>query len=260
MFDQIAEQYDQSGVPWFQPIARGLMELLEPKPGERFLELGPGRGALTLALAEAVGAEGDVDALDLAPGMLRLLQADLDRRGVANVRLASGDAADPRPPGREYDGVAASLVLFFLADPVAALAAWRALLGPGGRVGIATFEPWAGGFAELLDLAEEYAGPAPSSRGATPFDTDAGVEDLFGQAGFDEVRTVPRTYPIPFEDVDQWRTWSLGTAVRRVWTDTDPGRHPEILERAGAILEGARAPDGRFVLEIGIRYTLGATH
>jgi len=30
MFEAIAEQYDQSGVPWFQPIARVLVDLLEP--------------------------------------------------------------------------------------------------------------------------------------------------------------------------------------------------------------------------------------
>ncbi|HEY3530080.1 MAG TPA: methyltransferase domain-containing protein [Nocardioides sp.] len=254
MFDTIADQYDQSGVAWFKPIAGGLVELLDPRPGERFLELGPGRGALTVPLAEAVGPDGGLDALDMAPSMVRLLREDLDRRGVTNVSVGVGDASDPRPPGSAYDGVAASLVLFFLPDPVAGLVAWHRLVRPGGRAGIATFQPWVGRFAELLGMVEEYAGPA--ERGGSPFDTDAGVEDLFRQAGFADVRTVLRTFPISFRDLDQWHTWSQATALRRVWTDTDPAQHPEILERARAILDGARDADGRIVLDIGIRYTL----
>ena len=256
MFDQIADQYDQSGVPWFGPIARGLVELLEPRPGERFLELGPGRGALTVPLARAVGADGRVDALDMAPSMVRLLREDLEGRGVTNVSVAVGDASDPRPPDTAYDGVASSLVLFFLPDPVAGLVAWHRLLRPGGRAGIATFQPWAGRFAELLGLVAEYAGPP--ERGGTAFDTDEGVEQLFRAAGYSDVRTVPRTFPIPFLDLDQWHTWSQATALRRVWTDTDPAQHAEILERAGDILDAARDSDGRIVLDIGIRYTLAS--
>lgn len=256
MFDSIAEQYDQSGVPWFGPIARGLLDRLEPRPGERFLELGSGRGALTLPLAEAVGVDGRVDALDLAPSMVRLLQEDLRRRGVTHVSVADGDAADPKPPGSAYDGVAASLVLFFLPDPVAALTAWHRLVRPGGRAGIATFQPWTDRMGELLAMVTEYAGPAPSSRGGSPFDSDAGVEELFVRAGFVDLRTSSMTHVVPFADIEQWRTWSMATALRRIWTDTDPAVHPEILERVEAILAGERDSAGRMTLDVDIRYTL----
>jgi ubiquinone/menaquinone biosynthesis C-methylase UbiE len=254
VFDRIAGEYDQSGVAWFKPIAAGLVELLDPRPGEHFLELGSGRGAATFPLAHAVGPDGRVDALDLAPSMVRLLRADLDRAGLTQVRVATGDASDPHPPGTSYDGIASSLVLFFVPDPVTALSEWRRHLRPGGRAGIATFEPWTGRFAELWDVMEEYVGRTESDD--SPFDTDEGVEALFRAAGFSDVRTVPRTLAISFRDLDQWRAWSLATPLRQVWTGTDPGQHAEILERAGAILEGARNATGRIDLDTGIRYTL----
>lgn len=256
LFDSIAEHYDQSGVPWFRPIARHLVDLVDPRPGERFLELGSGRGAMTRPLAEAVGPDGQVDAFDIAPSMVRLLQEELARAGVSNVRLAVGDAGDPRPPATSYDAVVGSLMLFFLPDPGAALTRWRMMLRPGGRVGISSFPVPSGRFRELMGLVVEYAGQGPSSRGGSPFDSDQGVEGLFTDAGFTDARTTTITQIVPIENGDQWRAWTMGTALRRVWTDTDPALHPEIIARSEEILARDRDERGRMTIDIPIRYTL----
>ena len=139
MFDGIAPSYDQSGVPFFGPIAEGLVQRLQPASGERVLDLGSGRGAATIPLAEAVGPDGSVTAVDASGRMVELLSATLAERGIANVTVQQGDAAAP-PPG-PYDVVSASLLLFFLPDPVAGLAAWGRELAAGGRVGVSTFAP-----------------------------------------------------------------------------------------------------------------------
>lgn len=256
LFDSIAEHYDQSGVPWFGPIARTLLELVDPRPGERFLELGSGRGALTVPLAEAVGPHGQVDAIDIAPTMVRLLQDELDGSGVTNVRLSVGDAGDPQPPGTSYDAIVGSLMLFFLPDPVAALTRWRAFARAGARVGISSFPVPSGRFAELTALVVEYAGEGPSSRGESPFDTDEGVEGLFARAGYTEARSTTVTQVVPLTDGDQWRAWTMATALRRLWTDTDPGRHPEIIRRSEEILGRERDDQGRMTIDVPIRYTL----
>jgi ubiquinone/menaquinone biosynthesis C-methylase UbiE len=51
LFDAVAPTYDQVGVDFFGPIARHLVGPLDPHPGEQVIELGCGRGALTLPLA-----------------------------------------------------------------------------------------------------------------------------------------------------------------------------------------------------------------
>jgi hypothetical protein len=65
------------------------------------------------------------------------------------------------------------------------------------------------------------------------------------------------TYPIVFDDVEQWRRWSLGTTMGGLWNQTPEVRHPEILRRAAEILEVGRDDDGRLVLEVDARYTFG---
>jgi ubiquinone/menaquinone biosynthesis C-methylase UbiE len=257
LFDRLAPSYDQTGVPYYAVIARGLVDRLEVRPGERVLDIGAGRGAATFPIADAVGDGGRVDAIDIAPGMVEHLARDTAH--LRQVRVELGDATDPQPPGAPYDVVAASLVVFFLPDPVAALARWRALTRPGGRLGVATFQPWFGTWKALDDIYQEFAGEQHASASQqSAFAGDAGVERILTEAGYDEVRTDLVTHPIHFDDVDEWVRWSkAGTVMGGIWNRTAEADHAEILRRATTILEGSRGPDGRTVLEVGARYTFG---
>ena len=253
LFDRLSGVYDQSGVPFFGVIALGLVDRLRVQPGERALDIGAGRGAVTFPLAEAVGPTGRVDALDLAPGMVRLLAEDTAH--LPHVHVSSGDAADPRPPAAPYDLVASSLVLFFLSDPVGALQRWRALLRPGGRLGITTFQSWWGTWQALTDLYDEFAeDPVPHDDS---FDTEARVESMLTTAGYSDVRSELATHVVPFADVEEWRRWSWATPMGGLWRRTPESAHPEILRRATEILDASRDENGRIVLEVGARYTFG---
>ncbi|HEX8498607.1 MAG TPA: methyltransferase domain-containing protein, partial [Actinomycetales bacterium] len=206
VFDRVADTYDGVGVPWFAPIAHALVDELAPAAGERVAELGSGRGAATLLLAEAVGPSGQVDALDLAPRMVELLAAEpvwlvrhllalgpwpwraayLDalpaaqRERILQARPAAlADAAEPGLAAGSYDVVAASLVLFFLPDPAAAARAWAQLLVPGGRLGVTTFGPLDPLWQRVDALFTPYLPPrlldARTSGRRGPFADDAGV-------------------------------------------------------------------------------------
>jgi SAM-dependent methyltransferase len=255
LFDGLSGSYDQSGVPFFGVIARGLVDGLDIGTGERVLDIGAGRGAATFPIAAAVGEGGRVDTLDLAPGMVHRLTRDA--RHLPQVRVGFGDATDPRPPAPPYDAIVSSLVLFFLPDPVEGLVRWRALLRPGGRLGVSTFQPWYGTWQHLLDLHLEYTEEflLPDPR----FATDERVEAMLRAAGFAEVRSELATYDIRFDDAEQWHAWSWATPMGGIWRRTPESVHPEILRRATAILESSRDADGRIVLEVGVRYTLGVS-
>lgn len=259
MFDTLAESYDQSGVPFFGPIAEGLVDLLAPEPGERALDIGCGRGAATFRIAERVGHSGHVDAIDLAPTMVRLTAEEAAERRLDHVTVMRGDASDPGLEPGSYDLICSSLVLFFLREPQRAVRRWLRLLVPDGRVGVATFEPVSGTWRAIEAVFDEYAGePGRSGTGGSDvFDSDRGVEELLRGAGVRAVRTQTSTYAVPFEDATQWKHWSQGSPMRGLWLRTPPEAHQDILRRIAEVLDETRTDGGPARIDVGVRYTLG---
>ena len=69
-----------------------LREILEPQPGERVLEIGPGTGYYTLDLAEWVGDDGAIEIFDIQQEMLDHTIRRARERGLGNVNPTRGDA------------------------------------------------------------------------------------------------------------------------------------------------------------------------
>lgn len=115
--------------------------------------MGCGRGAVLLPLAAAVGPTGRAVGRDLAPQMVSAATGEAERAGLA-VEVVLGDAQEPDLPGRSFDALTSSLVLFFLPDPAAALRAWRMLLVDGGRIAVSTF----GGYSAAWEPVDAVFG------------------------------------------------------------------------------------------------------
>jgi len=72
-----------------------VVELLDPQPGERVLDTCAAPGTKTTAIAERVGAEGRVLALDRHARRLQLVGRSARRLGLDNVRTLECDAREP---------------------------------------------------------------------------------------------------------------------------------------------------------------------
>lgn len=259
-FEAVADDYDQSGVPFFVPTAEGLVEALGPRPGERVLDIGCGRGAATSLLARAVLPTGAVDAIDLSPAMVEHTRALLAAQGY-DVRAEVMDAGDPDLPPSTYDLIASSLVLFFLPDPAAALARWVSLLAPGGRIGLTTFGQEHAAWSAVNALFRPWLPPAmldPKAAGSqSPFASDDGMEALLRTAGASDVRTVTRRVDVPWGDVEGWKAFSMSTGQRAMWAMVPAEERDGLEARAAQILDEARDESGRIVIWQDMRYTLG---
>lgn len=261
LFNRVADTYDAVGVPWFTPIAERLVAECSPRPGERALDLGTGRGAALWPLAAAVGPNGHVTALDLAEQMVAATRRDSTARGLGTVTFLVADASHPNLPPASYDLAVASLVLFFLPEPGAALRVWWDLLVPGGRLAVSTFGPRDPAWEDLDDVFTRYLPPqlldARTSGIRGPFATDAGVEALFRIAGFDDIRTTSFDLPVHFNDVDHWYRWSMSHGQLSHWLAVPEPNRAEVLAQAAERLKAARDPRGGFTLEQQVRFTQG---
>jgi SAM-dependent methyltransferase len=108
------------------------LDLLEPRPGERILDVGVGPGLLAYDLARLVGSEGRVLGIDVSEDMLALARARLADLPQAELRLA--DAGALGAPDAAFDAAVSTQVHEYVADMPAALAELARVLRPGGRL------------------------------------------------------------------------------------------------------------------------------
>lgn len=260
LFDSLAETYDDVGVDFFQPIAAGLLAAMPPVAGERWLDIGCGRGAVTLPAAAGVGPSGSVVGIDVSRTMLDIARAQADALELHNVVLDVGNAMSPALPAESFDAITSSLVLFFLPDPAQALRAWRGLLVPGGRLGVTTFGEIDARWEALDELFLPYLPPAlldartSGTEGA--FASDAAMEALVREAGFTDVRTVNQSLAVRFEDAQTWRRFTWSTGQRQFWLAIPEDVRDDVLAQAYERLAVHADDDGSITFMQGVRHTL----
>lgn len=148
---------------WTLLVPRGnqspehLQRILEPRRGERILEIGPGIGIHALSVASSLAPGGSLDVFDIQQAMLDdLLQRATDA-GITNIAARLGDAQ--RLPYRDatFDGAYLVGVLGEVPDEQAALREVRRVLKPSGRlvIGEVFFDPDLVPFGSLKGRAEQ---------------------------------------------------------------------------------------------------------
>lgn len=111
-----------------------LLAALEPRPGERVLEVGPGTGYYTLAVAQRLGSTGRLDILDVQEAMLEHTLGRLRGAGADNAVAARADARSLPYPDATFAAAFSCVALGEVPEPGAALAELRRVIEPGGRL------------------------------------------------------------------------------------------------------------------------------
>jgi ubiquinone/menaquinone biosynthesis C-methylase UbiE len=120
---------------------RDLLRLLAPAPGEQVLEVGPGTGYYTLAVAHCLEPGGRIDTLDLQPKMLDETMRRAAERGISNVVPTEGNAHELPYLDATFDAAFLVATLGEIPDKGLALRELRRVLKPGGRLVVGEGQP-----------------------------------------------------------------------------------------------------------------------
>jgi ubiquinone/menaquinone biosynthesis C-methylase UbiE len=167
-----------------------------PPPGGRVIDLGCGFGDTTLAIAAAVGPQGEAVGVDCAPNFIASAQRDAQERRVRNASFFAADVQsdDLRGP---YDAAFSRFGTMFFALPGIALRNIRRALRPGATLTMVVWRrreenPWLHD-AELRvrelvpvisheDSGQVHCGPGPFSMAGPDM-----VSGMLRSAGYDRI-------------------------------------------------------------------------
>jgi ubiquinone/menaquinone biosynthesis C-methylase UbiE len=231
---------------------------LEVNPGEWVMDAGAGFGDTAIMLAERVGPNGHVDALDCCDAFLEFGRKDAAARGVRNVRFVDADVQF-HPFKGEYDLVFSRFGTMFFENPVAAMKNMRRALKPDGRFTMIVWRdmadnPWLGA-AKAIALKHlpqpgadaRTCGPGPFSMAdkelVTAQMTAAGYADIV----FERV-DAPVRMGESIEDAIGFQL-ALGPAgeVYREAGDKAAARHDALVADLTALLAPNATEDGVYM-------------
>ena len=156
--------------------AERVIKALEIRAGSVVGEIGAGDGALTLAVAKAVGATGRVFSNEFNKDRLADIGRAADAAGLGNVATIEGRETTTNLPDQCCDAIFMRNVYHHFGDPGAMNASLFKSLKPGGSLAVQDFGPPPGA---------ESATPAGRSQDGHHGVTPATVERELKAAGFD---------------------------------------------------------------------------
>lgn len=166
-----------------------LVEKLEPKPGERWLDVGGGTGAVAIRAART-GA--DVTCQDLSPDLIDTARRRATDEGV-DVHFDVGDAENLPYEDASFDVVSSSVGAIFALDHAAVARELARVCRPDGRLGLTAWRP-EGSIGGMFRMMLPFQPPLPPEAGnSLDWGREDYVEERLGE-GF-ELRFVEGDCP-----------------------------------------------------------------
>lgn len=203
---------------WLQRPTDAMCRMAGVRPGARVLDVAAGSGDQTLAVAQAVGAQGHVLATDLSPAIVALARDNAARAGFAQVETRVADGEDLGVPEASFDAAVCRLGLMFFPDPLQGLREMHRALRPGGGVCTMVFSrpeknPC---LTILMSTALKHAGlPARDpflAGGLLSLGQPGRIDALFRSAGFHDVATTALDAAFRLPSVDHYLAFVRSSA------------------------------------------------
>ena len=211
-FRASADAYDRLVGRYGAPLAAALIEFAGVEPGMRALDVGCGPGALTVALAERLGAASVAAAEPSEPF------AQACRARVPGVEVAVAGAESLPFPDDAFDAALSQLVVNFMRDAEAGVREMARVTRPGGVVASCVWD-YAGEMTLLRafwDAAREIAPEraAVADEGVVMrWCAEGELAGLWRDAGLREVRSEALVVPASYADFeDLWAPFPTGVA------------------------------------------------
>jgi SAM-dependent methyltransferase len=233
------------------PLHDHLVEELSPGPGQRWLDVATGTGAVAIRAARA---SADVTALDLAPRLIETARRVAADEGHA-IRFDVGDCEDLPYEDATFDVVSSAVGVIFSPDHHAVARELARVCRMGGRLGLVTWRPNPEYEAVTSPFREP---PEPAAGDSDNWGREEYVREMLA-ADF-ELQFVEGDCPLMGESAEAvWELWSTSAGPLKALVESlEPGRREELHLAYVGYLERYRANGGvsapaKYLLVLGRR-------
>lgn len=240
-----APHYARLADDLFRPMAHAFVKFAGVKAGQTVLDVACGPGTATLAAAHAVGKQGRVVGVDLAPGMLK---AAGERLGTIDLREMNAEAMDL--PDATFDVVICQLGLMLFAAPEKAVAEMVRVCLPGGSVAcLVQGQADKMVFTSLVMRTLARHAPELKVPGAPTlysFGDPGALDSALAKAGLQQVAShrIDGVFTFP-SAADYWRRMTegagrTGAMLRTLPAETQKAVERDVLKSAGGYRRGGQ--------------------
>ena len=136
--DQYVERFEgESRAVYVQRSA--IVETLGVSPGDVVADIGAGTGFFSFLLADAVGHDGRVQAVEISPRFLDHLRGESLRQGAANIEVIEGTRRSVMLPAGQTDLAFICDVYHHFESPMESLSSLHSAIKPGGELVVIEF-------------------------------------------------------------------------------------------------------------------------
>jgi arsenite methyltransferase len=242
--EELASTYERVSTRQFNH-GKLLVAALDPRPGERVLDIGCGTGRLGDYVAGLVAPAGEVIGLDPLP-----LRIDIAAAKNPRFKASVGRAEDlSRFPADSFDAAYMNSVFHWIEDKPRALAEVRRVLKAGGRFGVNSADArrphQSAALVREAALEEGLShSKVASALGANYRVNEQELGELLERAGFADVLVQPHTFVDTLDGVDDLFAWSQSSSFGNFLSDLELGERQRVRARLSGKLEALRTPSG----------------
>jgi len=118
-----------------------IAERMHLEPGMVILEIGPGKGSYTKAIAKSIMPDGKVYAIDIQESIIKRLKKRIEKENIRNIIPKIGDVYALSFEDESVDRVLMIACLPEIPDPIRALKEIKRVLKPNGLITLSEMLP-----------------------------------------------------------------------------------------------------------------------
>jgi SAM-dependent methyltransferase len=245
-----AEKWKAKSAALGNAVTEAFVEYSRPSPGMSILDLASGTGEPAITLAQRVGPQGWVTALDQSSDLLEIAAERARSRKLANFTTHQADAHQLPFADQSFDLATCRFGVMFFSDAYRALTELRRVLKPGARACFAAWGPIEQPYWQsTMKIVHRHAGGAilpPGGSDPFRFSAAGSLSEVLSASGFNDVlestQNLPWTWPGDADEVFEYAC-AVAAPFRPMLERAPAEEWPAIRAEAKSAIERYRVGD-----------------